>query len=1002
MTKVGELERVTQDKVIAFLRDELGYEFLGDWHERDNSNIEVDYLRPYLESRLYPTILIDKAISQLRDRANNTSHGLYYANKAVYQLLKYGCKVKENVGDNNQTVNFIDWETFHNNHFAFAEEVTVIGDNTKRPDIVFYINGIALGTLELKRSGVCVENGIRQNLDNQKAVFIMPFFSTVQLVMAGNETQGLRYGVIDTKQKYYLEWKRDGNDEKLYKHLKEIWKKERILEIIHDFIIFDAGVKKICRHSQYYALQAAQERIHKRESGIIWHSQGSGKSIIMIFLAKWILLNIENSRVLIITDRTELDEQIERNFHNADEELVRTKSGKDMLEMLNKATPSTICSLIHKFGVKDDSEDKATKEFIEDLMANQADFSPKGDIYVFVDECHRTQSGELHKAMRLVLPNSMYIGFTGTPLLQEDKKTSIEAFGSYIHTYKFNEAVEDGVILDLRYEARDIDQRISNQTKIDQWFEAHTKGLTDNAKGQLKARWGTLQRVLSSQSRLEKIVFDILFDFDTKDRLSSGTGTAMLVSGSIYQACKLYELFLSKGFEKCAVITSYVPHISDTKGETTGEGSPTERLLKYEVYKKMLNGKNVEDFEKEAKRQFIHEPGQMKLLIVVDKLLTGFDAPSATYLYLDKSMQDHGLFQAICRVNRLDGDSKDYGYVIDYKDLFNSVKDAIKDYTSEAFDKYDKEDVEGLLLNRLTKGKERLEEVLESVRQLCQDVEHPRDLNSFIAYFMGEDLQKNSKKRQTLYTLVASLIRAYANIANEMSEIGYSDAQIIAIKDEVTHYTKMRDEIKIASADYVDLKAYEPAMRQLIDMYISAEESEVISDFMGMSLIDLIVKNGAAFIDKMPKSISSNKQASSETIDNNMRKIIIDEMPTNPAYFEKMSQLLEEIIKLRREQAIEYAEYLKQISELASNIKNGNSTEYPENIKSKGQKALFDNLDNDVELALKVDSAVKSAVLDDWRNNMIKERRVKYAIEEHVPADKVKALLNIIIQQREY
>lgn len=336
-----------------------------------------------------------------------------------------------------------------------------------------------------------------------------------------------------------------------------------------------------------------------------------------------------------------------------------------------------ICSLVHKFG---STEEPDIDSFIQEIRTHlPKDFHPKGNIFVFVDECHRTQSGKLHDAMKAILPGAMLIGFTGTPLLKKDKKKSIEIFGPYIHSYKYDEAVRDRVVLDLHYEARDIDQNITSQEKIDQWFDIKTKGLNDTAKAQLKQRWGTMRKVLSSQDRLRKIVADILLDTETRDRLKSGHGNAILVSGSIYQACKLFELFQETDLaKKCAIITSYKPLASSIKGEESGEGL-TEELREYEIYRKMLTdyyqepeekaAHKVEKFEKEVKTRFIEQPGQMKLLIVVDKLLTGFDAPPATYLYIDKNMRDHGLFQAICRVNRLDDDDKEYGYIIDYKDL---------------------------------------------------------------------------------------------------------------------------------------------------------------------------------------------------------------------------------------------------------------------------------------------------------------------------------------------
>ena len=354
--------------------------------------------------------------------------------------------------------------------------------------------------------------------------------------------------------------------------------------------MFDAGTKKTCRHNQYFGVRAAQEHVKRREGGIIWHTQGSGKSLTMVWLAKWIREHVKDARVLIITDRTELDEQIEKVFKGVNEEIYRTKSGADLIAKLNDTTPWLLCSLIHKFGGKDERDgDGDFAGYIEEVrQALPRGFKPKGDIYVFVDECHRTQTGDLHEAMKAIIPNAMFIGFTGTPLLKTDKKTSIEVFGPYIHTYKFDEAVNDGVVLDLRYEARDIDQNITSPAKIDQWFEAKTKGLTDLAKAQLKQRWGTMQKVLSCQSRLEKIVADILLDMETKDRLKSGRGNAMLVSGSIYQACKFYELFDKTDLAgKCAIVTSYKPSPGDIKGETSGEGL-TERLRQYDIYNKML------------------------------------------------------------------------------------------------------------------------------------------------------------------------------------------------------------------------------------------------------------------------------------------------------------------------------------------------------------------------------------------------------------------------------
>jgi len=1011
MSPVGNIERITQDRVIALFTkpDGLGYIYLGNWHDRpDNSNIEEGLLSNYLQENGFTQTLIKKAIYELKKVAGVQNKNLYGINKDVYTILRYGAKVREDVGENTQTVRLIDWENPQNNHFAIAEEVSIKGENRKRPDIVIYVNGIALGVLELKRSTVSVSEGIRQNLDNQKSMFIMPFFATVQLVMAGNDTEGVRYGVINTPEKYYLKWKEESDVANLLdRHLLQMCDKERFLELIHDFIVFDAGIKKICRHNQYFGVKALQKRVREREGGIIWHTQGSGKSMIMVWLTKWIRENIQDARVLIITDRDELDKQIEKVFKGVDEQIHRTTSGRDLVEKLNLSLPWLMCSLIHKFGNKEEADYEG---FIEDISRYlPRDFRAKGDIYVYVDECHRTQSGELHKAMKKILPDAMFIGFTGTPLLKADKQRSIEIFGSYIHTYKFDEAVKDNVILDLRYEARDVDQRITSQDKIDRWFEAKTRGLTDYAKMQLKQKWGTMQTILSSQSRLEKIVADVMLDMETKDRLESGHGNAMLVSGSIYEACKYYELFQSAGLKKCAIVTSYVPAINDIRGESIDEESITDKLKKYEVYQRMLNGKSPEVFEDEAKKTFVNEPGQLKLLIVVDKLLTGFDAPSATYLYIDKKMQDHGLFQAICRVNRLDGDDKDYGYIIDYKDLFKSLESSVNDYTSGALEGYDKEDVAGLLSDRLQKAKELLDDALESIRTLCEPVRMPKETIDYIRYFCAENIEdkeeikRNEQKRLAFYKQVSHLVRAYAAIANEMEEAGYTSANAENILKEVRHYEHARAEVKLASADYIDLKAYEPAMRHLIDTYISAEESKVISAFDDMSLVELIVERGKNAIEKLPSGIRRNRQAVAETIENNLRKVIHDERPINPKYYENMSQLLDELIAQRRQEALEYEEYLAMIVELTRQIKRPNETKYPKTLDTRAKRALYDNLDQDEELAMVLDYEVIYTKKDDWRGNRIKEKEVLFAIKKHIKdEEKLKQIFEIIKNQPDY
>ncbi len=1041
MGKVGDIERITQNRIVALFQQQLKYRYLGNLEKEENSNVDETLLKAHLTQQGYSPTLISKALFEFKKIATiNSNDDLYQANKNVYAALRYGINVKPEAGQNKETVYLIDWKNPQNNDFAIAEEVTIRGQHNKRPDIVIYVNGIALGVLELKRSTVSVSEGIRQNNDNQKHLFIKPFYTTVQLVMAGQDVEGLRYAAIDTSEKYYLKWKEineDFNpndtylleltkpireqaeqaDNLLDKNIIEMLNKERLLEMMHDFVVYDRGQKKLCRPNQYFGLKAAQEYIRQKEGGIVWHTQGSGKSLTMVWLTKWIREHNPNARVLIITDRTELDEQIENIFIGIDEQIVRTKSGADLIEKLNDTTPWLLCSLIHKFGNKEAGAAHATKaadydSYLAELKNSlPKNFKPKGDFYVFVDECHRTQSGDLNKAMRQLLgEKAVFIGFTGTPLMQADKQKSIEIFGKYIHTYKFDEAVKDGVVLDLRYEARDIEQKITSLDKIDIWFESKTKGLTDFARAELKQKWGTMKKVFSSVGRLQKIVADILLDMETRERLQNGRGNALLISDSIYNACRYYQLFQDAGFTRCAIVTSFAPSHSDIKGE--GENH-TEKIMQYGIYQKMLNGQTPEDFEKEAKKRFTKEPAQKKLLIVVDKLLTGFDAPSATYLYIDKSMRDHGLFQAICRVNRLDGEDKDYGYIIDYKDLFGSLETAYNDFTSKAFEDYDKADVEGLLSDRLAKGKERLDDALETIKALCELVVPPKETKDYIAYFCGntqikEDLKDSEPKRVALYKAVISLIRAYANIADEMQEAGYKPAEMAAIKQDLKHFESVRKEIQLASGDHVELKQYEPAMRHLIDSYIGAEESQKVSAFDDFGLVELLVKDGQSALDKLPENIKKNKEAMAETIENNLRKVIVEESPTNPIYYEKMSVLLNELIKLRNEEATDYEAYLKNIVDLAIKIKKPEtSKEYPISINTQAKRALYDNLDKDEPLTIALDSAIVAGKHDDWEGTLSKEKHlknkvVKPVLEVYHKSEKLDDIFMVIKNQSQY
>ena len=1031
MSKIGDVERKTQNRVIKFFVDKLHYTYLGDLHDSENSNIMQERLYAYLtEKGGYSDKLARRAIDELVRTAGNLQHGLYDANKEVYRLLKYGAKVVEEAGEAPKTVFFINFSDITRNDFSIAEEVTVVGENTKRPDLVIYVNGIALAVIELKRSSVSVAEGIRQNLTNQKANFIEKFFTTMQFCMAGNDSEGLRYGTLLTPEKHYYEWNDDGFSEfahersdvdvlieeksrdiekLLDKQIFAMFYKKRFLDLIQNFVIFDKGIKKVCRYNQYYAIKRAQYRLtEEKRGGIIWHTQGSGKTLSMIWLSKWILANNPNARVLIVTDREELDDQIEKAYIGVDENIVRTKSGADLVNKINSYENPLICSLIHKFGKNGtEATDNDIDKYIEEIKkALPKDYSAKGDFVVFVDECHRTQSGKLHIAMKTIIPNGIFVGFTGTPLLKKDKKTSLETFGGYIHTYKFDEAVRDKVVLDLRYECRDVPQEIKSQSKIDTWFEIKTKGLTQRAQAKLKAMWATMQKVYSSRSRLERIAIDIHMDFEKLGRLADGNGNAMLVAGSVYAACKYYEIFQQIGFKKCAIITSYEPQAGDLRTDTVSDDEETETFEKYDIYRKMLDGRSVEEFEKEAKRKFIQEPANMKLLIVVDKLLTGFDAPPCTYLYIDKAMHDHGLFQAICRVNRLHDETKDFGYIVDYKQLFGDLADAINTYTAGAFEDYDPEDVAGLIKDRTDEAKKYFFETLDALDELCEGVSMPRAELDYIHYFCGEngvDLDNDeafARSREKLYKLVSRLVRAFAEFKPRMDDAGISVEEQAKFEERVTTYIKLRDVIGRASGDFLDFKQFEPGMRYLIDNYIVADDAEKIAMFDDFTLLDFIL----AQEDKLTNE-GKEQESAAEAIENNIRKKVVQKIVINPAYYSKMSEVLEQLILDRKRGVIVYKQLLERYMELAKKINTPEQNErYPESVRKSGaMRAFYDNCGEDEQLAVRLHKAVMSSKMDGFRNNPTKENRIKRALYQILKDDDmVERLYKIVVEQEEY
>lgn len=1036
-------EREYQNALVKRFQQELGYEYLGNWQYahgetvnclgKQNSPILDEQVRMFLKKQGRTDMQIEDVLNQLKGKArlgNAQKGSLVQCSNDLYATLITGIKSKPSPEANHEDVMLFDFDSIDNNHFAIAEEVSFIDPLTglnKRPDIVVYVNGIALAVIELKRSLINYEEGIKQHLSNQRD-FIPSFFTTTQFTIASNDGAEFRYGTVDTPLNFWCKWKKDTNKTGETISEKEsynmFFNKENFMFFFKYGVLNDGGKKKVLRPHQVYAIKAAAKRMPKKESGVIWHSQGSGKSLTMVALASFIRRNYPNPRVVVITDRKELDIQLANVFRKGGNSLHQAESCANLLETLNGGNQWLICSLIHKFGThnnndeaeKDESGTKVSlDEYLNELQAVIAQkypngFNVKGDnIFVFIDECHRTQSGRLHQAMCTIMGKEvMLIGFTGTPLLKKDKGNELSkiknmsevTFGSYIHKYLHKQAVEDKVILDLQYEYRNVEQQLENKDKVDEKLAKLVAGreLNERQKKEVEERWSTMEKIYSTKERIERIGYSIIDDLNY-GLLKHDWANAMLVAGSIYQAYRYYKFFSDSDLKgRVAVVTSYNPMDSDIANDSADNTRTTETKFKYDWAKKsfeVAGVKNAEEYETWAKNLFVNSPAQMKLLIVVNKLLTGFDAPSATILYIDSEIKDHTLFQAVCRVNRLGEDIKDkngnlickthkeFGRIIDFKNLFNSIEDAITKFNDgTGFEGLDEVDIDGLLSSAVSKCKDKLNAAKEAYLALKNIWESKglTDLEKLADYYVteieGEELVAD--RRNVMYAITGALVSAYNNMVDYFARTDYIQQQIEQFKILATEAGIIHRKVKQKSGDDFDPRSLDPDMRQLLDQHIRAADPETFVPSTGdFSFLDLIndTTDVTQIAEKVINEAGGNAKGAAEVIEGKARRVNNDWNSGDDYEYKTFSDKLESLLEELRQSNVSAKEKIVALIEHIKSIKRGNKA--PEGLENKRCKALWNNrkkwnAPNDeqdtMKLIKKIDEFITVYAGRNWQN----------------------------------
>lgn len=924
---------------------------------------------------------IERAMEDLDEPLTD---GLVRTSEKIYDALLLGKSYPETVGDGKMlsfNLRYIDWDNPQNNVFHVTEEFAVDSQDRQhnaRPDIVLFINGIPFAVIECKAPHIPVEEAVGQMIRNQQAAYIPQLFKFAQLVVATNKN-AVKYATAGTPKKFWSVWK-EQDDEWLQTRLKalvpdrmpteqdrnivSLFSRERVFELIRYFILFDANVKKVCRYQQFFAVREIMKTIAEsdehgnRQSGVIWHTQGSGKSLTMVMLAKYILMELKDChpRVVIVTDRKELDAQIAATFAHTRLTPARATSGRHLVELVNSARADVITSIINKFNTVERQEVK----------------NPSRDIFVLVDESHRSNYGLMATRMRSVFPNACYIGFTGTPLMKSEKNT-MARFGRLIHKYTIRDGVEDGAIVPLIYEGRFVEQKVDEEN-IDLWFKQTIRRLTEAQREDLRRKWSSIRRLTSTDARIKRIALDISEHFieGYKD-----TGfKAMLATNYKRDAIRYLQCFEQFGDLNCAVVIS--PPDMREGVDDADEGADD---LVVSFWNKMMQQYGDADrYEEAIKNRFCD--GEIDILIVCSKLLTGFDAPLCQVLYIDKELKEHGLLQAIARTNRLH-EGKDYGLIVDYRGLIEKLDTAMDMYSGAGLENFDGGDLKGVVVDVMS-AIGNLRSAYTQLVELFAPVGSISDAEA-VEVFLADD-----KMRQDFYTLLCAFGRALHLVLNaEQAYNALSKEERQKYQDTFIFFSKVRRSVKLQYCDAIDNAEYEPLMQNLLDTHLSVAGLKKIT-----SPIDILNKDD---FEKELEELGSLR-SKADAIASRMTRSISEKRDENPAYYDSFSKRIRDALALYKEKVISEAEYLAKMRTILGDYHAGRSTvSYPERIKNNVHAqaffgvltALFDEVEDEritpdfvAEVSEEITKIVASHSQVDWTNNKTIHDRISQDIDD--------------------